>query len=117
MNYQVNSVFSQGALDVAYEAGDKANNAERQVEYMKQDIERLLMITEALWKLLQKANGYTDEELKALINEIDLRDGVLDGRVTKKESLPCPSCQRLSSVRHLRCIYCGQVLQHDPFGR
>ncbi len=115
--YSENNIFIQNVQSVASEARDKARDAENQIERMKQDIERLLMITEALWKLLQRTNGFTDEELKNLINEIDLRDGMLDGRVTKKETRACPSCQRLCSTRHQRCMYCGRVLQPDPFAR
>lgn len=57
--------------EAASEAREKVQDAANQVAYMKQDIERLLMITEALWTLLQRAYGYTEEELTNLITEID----------------------------------------------
>jgi hypothetical protein len=110
-------VFTPNSYEAASEAREKAQDATTQVAFMKQDIERLLMITEALWMLLQRAHGYSEEDLKNLINEIDLRDGYLDGRVTKKETVECPSCHRVVTVRQMKCIYCGQVLQHDPFER
>jgi hypothetical protein len=112
-----NHVFAPSTYEAASEAREKAQNAATQVGFMKQDIERLLMITEALWMLLQRAHGYTEEDLKNLINEIDLRDGCLDGRVTKKETHECPSCHRVVTVRQMKCIYCGQILQRDPFER
>src|SRR5438309_7879488 len=110
-------LFTANTYEAASEAREKAQDAATQVRFMKQDIERLLMITEALWMLLQRAHGYTEDELKNLINEIDLRDGSLDGRVTKKETLKCPSCQRVVTARQLKCIYCGQVLEPGPFAR
>ena len=110
-------LFTSNTYAAASEAREKAQDAATQVGFMKQDIERLLMITEALWMLLQRAHGYTEDDLKNLINEIDLRDGSLDGRVTKKETLECPSCHRVVTARQLKCIYCGQLLQQEPFAR
>ncbi len=109
--------FQPNAYEAAAEARAKAQDAATQIEFMKRDIERLLMITEALWRLLQRAHGYTDEELRNLITEIDLRDGKLDGKVKKQEELLCPACKRPVTVRQSSCIYCGQPLQHDPFAR
>lgn len=110
-------MFTPNAYITASEAREKAQDAATQVGYMKQDIERLLLITEALWMLLQRAHGYTDEDLKNLINEIDLRDGVLDGRVNVKTKVECPACHRMGTTRQSKCIYCGQILQHNPFER
>jgi hypothetical protein len=111
------NIFTTTAYLTATEAREQAQDAATQVRFMKQDIERLLMITEALWMLLQRAHGYTEEELKNLINEIDLRDGCLDGRVARKATVECPSCHRVVTARQVKCIYCGQVLQPDPFAR
>jgi hypothetical protein len=113
----INPVFSGNALTEASEARGKAQDASTQIQFMKQDIERLLMISEALWMLLQRAHGYKEEDLKKLINEIDLRDGSLDGRVAKKDTIECPSCGRIASLRQNRCIFCGQALQPQPFAR
>src|SRR5690242_15381797 len=77
----MNHVFSTNAYGTAGDARSKPQPGTSQIEFMQQDIERLMMITEAMWMLLQRAHGYTDTDLKNLINEIDLRDGVLDGRV------------------------------------
>jgi hypothetical protein len=110
-------IFRGNAFEAAPEAREKATDAATQVQFMKQDIERLLMITEALWMLLQRAHGYKDEDLAKLVNEIDLRDGVVDGRVTKKTVLECPKCHRAVSARQYKCIYCGQELHPGPFAR
>ena len=110
-------VFTSNAFLEASEAREKAQDATTQVLFMKQDIERLLMITEALWTLLQKAHGYKDDDLKNVINEIDLRDGVLDGLVNIKTKVECPSCHRASTARQTKCMYCGTVLVHNPFER
>jgi hypothetical protein len=78
------------ASSAAQQAQSDAREARNEVDYIKHDIERLLMITEALWMILKRQHGYQDNELTKLIAEIDLRDGRLDGRVAKDEPRHCP---------------------------
>lgn len=86
-------------------------------EVMQHDIERLLMITEALWNFLKQEHGYTDETLGQMISKIDMRDGKLDGRVGRDAPNPCPSCGKPNSARRPFCIYCGNALPVSPFAR
>ena len=53
-----------------------------------------------------RQGDHTEEELGKLIEEIDLRDGKLDGRMA---SVPpkCAQCSRTVSARTGTCIYCG----------
>jgi len=81
------------------------------------DIEKLFMITEALWILLKQQHGYTDEQLVEMIYDIDLRDGQLDGKVAKPPSPPCEKCGRILMGRHPVCLYCGAVAVRGPFER
>ena len=76
------------------------------VEYLEDRIERLTLITQALWELLQKKVGIEESELTALIEEIDLRDGVLDGKITKKPQ-KCSRCNQSVSIKTNVCFYCG----------
>ena len=105
------------ATTTAAQARTQAREASTEVEHLKRDVERLLMITEALWTLLRGTHNYTDEDLVKAITEIDMRDGVYDGRVARQEALKCPSCARPVSRRHARCIYCSLPLEHAPFVR
>ena len=84
---------------------------------LESQIERLLMITEALWTLLKEKHGLEDQELLRRIVEIDLRDGRLDGRVAPTPPGPCPKCQRIVSKQSVRCLYCGEPLLMNPFAR
>ena len=36
-----------------------------------------------MWSLLSQANGITDKQLLDRVNELDLRDGVADGKFTR----------------------------------
>ena len=87
------------------------------IETLSFEIERLLMITEALWTMLAEQHGFTEEELIRRIHEIDLRDERLDGRVAPSPPSPCPHCGRPLEKRRPYCIYCGQLVLRDPFER
>jgi hypothetical protein len=95
----------------------QAARATTEVKLLKHHIERILMITEALWDILKEQHGYSDEELTKRVQQIDMRDGKLDGRVAAAGVRSCPSCKRPVSGRHLMCIYCGQAIGGDLFAR
>ena len=73
---------------------------------MDDRLDRLSLMSAAMWSLLQQTSGLSDDELLKKIEMIDLSDGRLDGKVRKKASR-CLQCQRAMSPRHQRCIYCG----------
>jgi hypothetical protein len=92
---------------------------ESDVRLLRLDVERLMMITEALWTLLKEQHGYTDDELVKRVNEIDMRDGALNGQVAAELSPVCPQCHRQQPIKHRPlCLYCGSpVGTDDPFHR
>ena len=104
------SINSGLAQADASNARAEAREAKTETELLRHDVDRLLMITEALWTFLKKEHGYSDEELANAVKEIDLRDGLLDGRAEQARPSPCPSCGRINSARRSLCIYCGQPL-------
>ena len=105
------------AQSTAQEAQRKATSAEENIDLLKSDIERLLMITEALWMFLKTAHGYKDEDLTKLITQIDLRDGKLDGRVAASPPRACPYCGQTLYKKRPFCMYCGKPVSLDPFRR
>ncbi|MGC3991856.1 MAG: hypothetical protein QM796_19610 [Chthoniobacteraceae bacterium] len=98
-------------------ASPKAPEVGSSIEEMKGQIERLLLITEALWKILKEQHGYQDEELIKQITLIDLADGALDGRKAPSPPGKCPHCQRTLIKHRPRCLYCGELVASDPFQR
>lgn len=99
-------------------AARTASEVRTQNDAIKFDVEKLFMITEALWECLKQQHGYTDESLINMIEEIDLRDGRLDGKVAKSADRPaCKDCGRILIRRQARCLYCGAVAVQDPFKR
>ena len=81
------------------------------------DVERLFMITEALWTLLREMHGFSDADLENVIQEVDLRSGRLDGKRARKEGPLCSSCNRRNSGRTPTCMYCGTMLPIEPFAK
>ena len=77
-------------------------------------LDRAMLVCEAMWTILRDKLGVTDLELLQRINDLDLSDGQLDGKV-RKSAVACPKCGRTIARRLPKCMYCGQAIMHDPF--
>lgn len=84
------------------------------VRLLEDRLEKSLMACEALWTLLREKLNVTDQELLEKITEVDLMDGLQDGKV-KKKPCECSECGRVVSRRHSQCLYCGASLDSAPF--
>ncbi|MHC4697099.1 MAG: hypothetical protein ACYTFA_10180, partial [Planctomycetota bacterium] len=93
------------AADVAKTAKAARTDA-RDVE---DRLDRALLACEAMWSILRDKLGVTDIELVERINDVDLSDGKLDGKV-RKTAVACPKCHRTISQRFPKCMYCGQPI-------
>ncbi len=105
---------SRGAAEAAAESARRAQDS---AELLKHDVERLYLITKALWTIVREQLEYPDEELARRINEIDAADGALDGKIAASPPMQCPHCQRTVQRKRARCLYCGGEIQTDPFQR
>ena len=101
------------ARNRAEQVGIKAASAQASVERLEERVDRLTLVCTAMWSVLRQRTGATDAELLAAVQEIDLRDGVLDGRHSPPP-IECPACRRLSHRRHRFCMYCEAPLPQDP---
>lgn len=77
----------------------------RDMQRLEERIEGLALVTQAMAELLQ-SQGVNSATLADKVREIDLRDGLLDGRITPK-AVPCTSCARSVHPRLKACMYCG----------
>ena len=75
---------------------------------MQRRIDKLTLINMALFSLLEEKLGLTQEQLADRVRDIDLSDGALDGRAAPP-AIKCPRCSRVMSVRHKKCLYCGEA--------
>jgi hypothetical protein len=84
---------------------------------LQSDVERLLIVTEALWTILKEKQGLDEQELVRQMVIIDMRDGKLDGRVAATAPRKCGKCQRTLYKHRLKCLYCGEPQVPEPFQR
>ena len=81
-----------------------------QVKELERRLDRVELINRALWDIISTSTKLTEADLEKRIKEIDMRDGVADGKVTVVP-LRCPTCKRVSSSKHWKCLYCGQEFE------
>jgi hypothetical protein len=92
-------------------------NDEGEVTALRSEIERLLLITEALWRIVKEKVQCDENELIKQITIIDLEDGKLDARKPSTPPQPCPKCGRVLTKHRPRCLFCGEPVATDPFAR
>jgi hypothetical protein len=80
---------------------------------LEEKLDRLALITRALFELVEQSNGVSEAQLSAKVVEIDMRDGQADGRMTARAK-KCPKCDAMMSPRFARCLFCGH--QDDSTG-
>ena len=100
--------LNEQAIDIAHAKGATAR-VRRETERLSATVERLRLAMAAMWELTRERHGLSDRELLDRIREIDLRDGVLDGRM-KATPRECPGCQRVNKASRQACLYCGAPL-------
>lgn len=97
--------------------GDATAHSNR-IEDLNERIDELAIIIRAMWALLEE-QGMTAEQLAAKLEEIDLQDGVADGKATQ-QPVVCPSCDSRVPAGLSRCQFCGTEVRRegeDPLAR
>ena len=103
----------RGVRRDAAEARRDARAARTSLSQLEEQVGRLTLACTAMWVVLRQRAGVTDQELLEAIQEVDLRDGVLDGQY-KPPALTCPACGRRNNRRHRSCMYCEAPLPQAP---
>ena len=101
----------------------KASNASLAARGNSQDIDSiekrldtLSLATHAMWEILSEKYGITEEILLAKMEDIDLRDGITDGKYQMANSSKCPDCGHKVIKRRTNCYWCGATLtNNNPF--
>ena len=109
---------TQGSMAASREAASAkhaASRAEQRIRMLEANLAKTLMICESLWELLAEQTGLTEEDLYQKLHDVDLRDGVLDGK-NQRSATDCPACGRKVSGRHGSCLYCGEIIDSSVFG-
>ena len=110
------NLFNTGITENYSSSGKYADNLSSiKIKYLEHKIDKLYMITEALWLIIKEKNHIDDENLTELIAAIDLKDGKRDGKVATSGPRNCTKCGRVNSIRQMYCIYCGTFLNTETF--
>jgi ribosomal protein S27AE len=112
--HQASELASTVTAGSAARTKSKVGSVERQVRVLEANLAKSMMINEALWELIRDKHGLTEKDLHDKLYEVDMRDGVLDGKHQRKAE-QCPNCGHTVSPRHPACIYCGQVIDESVF--
>jgi len=96
----------------ASRAREKAASVQDEVRVLSARLDRLALLSQAMWELVREQTNLTNEQILAKVREVDLRDGRIDGKLGRK-IIDCPACGRMVSSVNRACIYCGVELP-DP---
>jgi hypothetical protein len=84
--------------------GRRSNASSQQLEAR---VDKLALVCRSMWELVRDNTSLTEDDLMNKVLELDLRDGVADGKMQQGVQ-KCAHCGRSMSPRHARCLYCGR---------
>lgn len=92
----------------AESAHESRNETMREQVWRLEDrLERLLVVTDAMWELLSERLGVSEAELSARAAQIDTRNGdAMDGRRARVR-LRCDECAAVVPHGRPNCLFCG----------
>jgi len=85
--------FQQGQIvkgqATADQASTKSLSNTKTISALEERIDTLSLASHAMWEILSRSLGYTEKDLLLKMEEIDLRDGIKDGKLAAKNSTEC----------------------------
>lgn len=79
------------------------------LEDLQRQVDKIALVSQALYELLKDRTGITDEDLRRKIRAVDMRDGSEDGSI-KASPLRCPKCGGAVTVGAFSCQVCGATV-------
>jgi len=111
-------VYQQGRISAAQakaeSAQEKAQRLQSEIAELRRHSDALTLGCQAMWELLCEKTGLTNDAIEKRIREIDVRDGIADGRIGEAQSKQCGACGRVTSAAREICLYCGEPLPMLP---
>lgn len=94
----------------ARKAESKVDRVDFEIREIRRQMERLTLACQSMWELIRETTDLTEADLDAKILEVDGRDGVVDGKISRQVS-DCPHCGRKTNSRRSNCLMCGGELE------
>lgn len=91
--------------------GGRIRNLEAEIDDLADQVGHLTLINEALLRMLEKKGVILRDEFRSLLVEVDLEDGVHDGKLTK----PAPPQPEASTLQTTHCKFCRAA--NDPVNK
>ena len=104
------------AITRSRHAETRARITEADLHRLESRVDSLALGCQAMWELLSATTDLTNDDILNRMQEIDLRDGKQDGKMSN-QVVTCPACDRPSNARRSQCLYCGETIpgSSDPF--
>jgi hypothetical protein len=106
-------LYQQHQIHEVQEATDlvesDVDSLRRKLDGLQRRNDTLALACQAMWELLRSQANSSDELMVRKMEEIDLRDGQADGRISPPP-LECPRCARKNNAVRFGCLYCGTKL-------
>lgn len=87
------------------------------VRGLRERVDQLELLNKAMLELLLAKDVLSQDELSVMLQQIDLLDGIEDGKISPKvhaRAPTCGSCGRYVNPRRSACVYCGTALGTAP---
>lgn len=112
-------IFQQFKMNELKSENFETRNMQGTIKYdvrsLEDKIDYLSVVMLAMWEMLEE-KGYSRMDLVKKIEEVDMRDGVLDGKLAhQKKANVCSDCKRKVNPRHRNCFYCGAKIDSGNF--
>lgn len=88
----------------------KAEQVYKKVVELEKRLNRITLTSQAMWELIRDQTGWSDDEILDRMQEIDLRDGQLDGQLGATVT-DCPNCDAKVNSRRGYCMICGTEVE------
>ena len=97
------------ANSTAMDAQTETRFLKGRIEKLEETVERLTLATMAAAEILRDHFGVAQSAIETKVQEIDLRDGKLDGRLRVPPN-DCSQCHHTNAPHRHKCLYCGEPL-------
>lgn len=103
---------------VSEAARDRPADTSSSVRTLRKRVDQLELMLEALYAHMENKGDIDREKLSDLMIQVDLADGVEDGRIggdRTKRAPQCTKCSKPVSRKRAECVWCGEPVDKKAF--